>query len=115
MTLPADKLLLTEPMGYLDFLALEAHASLVLTDFGGIQEETTYLGVPCLTARQNTERPITVTIGSNRLVQKLRDTRVGCRGSKGSQEPIIGSIQARTLGRDGSTAHSGKATAGSAT
>lgn len=66
--LPTDRLLLTEPLGYLDFLALEAHASLVLTDSGGIQEETTYLGVPCLTARPNTERPVTISVGSNRLV-----------------------------------------------
>ena len=69
MALPAESLLLTEPMGYLDFLALEAHASLVLTDSGGIQEETTYLGVPCLTVRPNTERPVTVTVGTNRLVE----------------------------------------------
>lgn len=65
----AGRLLLMEPMGYLDFLALEAHASLVLTDSGGVQEETTYLGVPCLTARPNTERPVTVTVGTNRLVE----------------------------------------------
>jgi UDP-N-acetylglucosamine 2-epimerase (non-hydrolysing) len=57
-----------EPLGYLDFLALEAHAGLVLTDSGGVQEETTYLGVPCLTARPNTERPVTITQGTNRLV-----------------------------------------------
>lgn len=56
------------PLGYLDFVALQAHASLVLTDSGGVQEETTYLGVPCLTARPNTERPATITHGTNRLV-----------------------------------------------
>jgi UDP-N-acetylglucosamine 2-epimerase (non-hydrolysing) len=59
---------LVEPVGYLDFLALEAAARLVLTDSGGVQEETTVLGVPCLTLRENTERPITVTHGTNRLV-----------------------------------------------
>jgi UDP-N-acetylglucosamine 2-epimerase (non-hydrolysing) len=59
---------LIEPVGYLDFLCLEAEASLVLTDSGGVQEETTVLGVPCLTLRENTERPITVTHGTNRLV-----------------------------------------------
>lgn len=64
-----DRFMLVEPMGYLDFLALEAHASLALTDSGGIQEETTYLGVPCLTARPNTERPVTMTMGTNRLVE----------------------------------------------
>ena len=57
-----------EPLGYLDFLALLDRARLVLTDSGGIQEETTVLGVPCLTFRENTERPITVTNGTNRVV-----------------------------------------------
>jgi len=56
------------PAGYLDFLALEASAKLVLTDSGGVQEETTALGVACLTLRDNTERPITLTEGTNRLV-----------------------------------------------
>ena len=60
-------LVLCEPLGYLDFIALQASARLVLTDSGGIQEETTVLGVPCLTLRENTERPITVTEGTNRL------------------------------------------------
>ena len=59
---------LTEPLGYLDFLQLMANARLVLTDSGGIQEETTVLGVPCLTLRDNTERPVTITHGTNRLV-----------------------------------------------
>lgn len=63
----------TEPLGYLDFLALEASAGLVLTDSGGMQEETTYLGVPCLTARPSTERPITITEGTNRLTASTRD------------------------------------------
>ena len=57
-----------EPLGYLEFLALQSQARLVLTDSGGIQEETSYLGVPCLTIRPNTERPITVEMGTNRLV-----------------------------------------------
>lgn len=60
--------LITEPMGYLEFMALVVGASVVLTDSGGIQEETTVLGIPCLTLRENTERPITLTMGSNRLV-----------------------------------------------
>lgn len=64
-----SRLQLLEPLGYLDFLSLQEHASLVLTDSGGIQEETTYLGVPCLTARPNTERPITITMGTNHLVE----------------------------------------------
>lgn len=61
-------LCLLEPLGYLEFLALQKHATVVVTDSGGIQEETTYLGVPCLTVRKNTERPITVEIGTNILV-----------------------------------------------
>jgi len=59
---------LMEPQGYLDFLALQKHAEVVITDSGGIQEETTYLGVPCLTLRDSTERPITVTTGTNILI-----------------------------------------------
>jgi UDP-N-acetylglucosamine 2-epimerase (non-hydrolysing) len=59
---------LTEPMPYIEFLALQARAAVVITDSGGIQEETTYLGVPCLTLRQNTERPITKELGTNILV-----------------------------------------------
>ena len=69
LTLPAsDRLLLLEPKPYIDFLALQRRATVVLTDSGGIQEETTYLGVPCITVRENTERPITVTCGTNVLV-----------------------------------------------
>ncbi len=59
---------LVEPLGYLDFLRLYSGARLVLTDSGGIQEETTALGIPCLTLRENTERPITVELGTNRVV-----------------------------------------------
>jgi UDP-N-acetylglucosamine 2-epimerase (non-hydrolysing) len=66
--LSAPHLLLTAPLGYLDFLRLMSEARLVLTDSGGIQEETTILGVPCLTVRENTERPVTVEKGTNRLV-----------------------------------------------
>jgi UDP-N-acetylglucosamine 2-epimerase (non-hydrolysing) len=66
LPLPREMRLL-EPLGYLDFLSLEAGASLVLTDSGGIQEETTVLGVNCLTLRDNTERPVTIELGTNRL------------------------------------------------
>ncbi len=59
---------LVDPMPYIDFLALQARAALVITDSGGIQEETTYLGVPCLTLRHNTERPVTTAIGTNILI-----------------------------------------------
>jgi UDP-N-acetylglucosamine 2-epimerase (non-hydrolysing) len=64
---------LLEPQGYLDFLALQSHASVVITDSGGIQEETTYLGIPCLTLRENTERPVTVTVGTNLLIGRDPD------------------------------------------
>ena len=64
---------LVDPVGYLDFLKLMAHARVVLTDSGGIQEETTILGVPCLTLRENTERPVTVELGTNRLVGQQPD------------------------------------------
>ena len=59
---------LLDPLGYLEFLALQQHATVVITDSGGVQEETTYLGVPCLTLRENTERPVTVTLGSNIII-----------------------------------------------
>jgi UDP-N-acetylglucosamine 2-epimerase (non-hydrolysing) len=59
---------LIEPLGFIDFMKLMSDARLVLTDSGGIQEETTILGVPCLTLRENTERPVTVEVGSNRIV-----------------------------------------------
>lgn len=60
--------ILTEPIGYIDFLALTKNAELIITDSGGIQEESTYLGVQCITVRNNTERPITVEVGTNQLV-----------------------------------------------
>jgi UDP-N-acetylglucosamine 2-epimerase (non-hydrolysing) len=61
-------LLLCDPLGYLDFLSLLADAGAVLTDSGGIQEETTYLGIPCFTLRDNTERPVTISAGTNALL-----------------------------------------------
>lgn len=67
---------LAEPAGYLDFLSLQADAGAVLTDSGGIQEETTYLGVPCFTLRDNTERPVTVRAGTNTLLG-LDPARIG--------------------------------------
>lgn len=63
-----DNLLLLEPVGYLDFLCLMSNTALMMTDSGGIQEETTILGVPCMTLRENTERPVTIVEGTNRLV-----------------------------------------------
>lgn len=71
--LNADHLHLSAPLPYIEFLALQRRATVVITDSGGIQEETTYLGVPCLTLRENTERPITISMGTNTLVGQ--DTR----------------------------------------
>ena len=87
---------LTEPLGYLEFLRLMENAAAVVTDSGGIQEETTFLGVPCLTLRENTERPVTVELGTNELME-LDPVRIGRRvnevagrgrGSKGQIPPL---------------------------
>jgi UDP-N-acetylglucosamine 2-epimerase (non-hydrolysing) len=61
-------IIITDPIGYIDFLALTKNAELIITDSGGIQEESTYLGVQCITVRNNTERPVTVELGTNHLV-----------------------------------------------
>jgi len=63
----SDRLMLIEPVGYLDFIGMMRSAGIVVTDSGGIQEETTVLGVPCVTVRENTERPITIELGTNIL------------------------------------------------
>ncbi len=83
---PADRLKILDPVGYLDFVKLMMHARLVLTDSGGIQEETTVLGIPCLTIRENTERPITIEIGTNRLVG-VSPERILEEGRKVLDEP----------------------------
>jgi UDP-N-acetylglucosamine 2-epimerase (non-hydrolysing) len=80
---PSGRLRLLEPLPYLEFLALQSHAALVITDSGGIQEETTFLGVPCLTVRENTERPITITLGTNQLVGR------DLRRLRGAAEEIV--------------------------
>jgi UDP-N-acetylglucosamine 2-epimerase (non-hydrolysing) len=67
------RLRLLAPLPYLEFLALQRHAAMVITDSGGIQEETTFLGVPCLTVRENTERPVTISHGTNQLVGRNLD------------------------------------------
>ncbi len=84
-----------DPVGYLEFLGLQRKAAFVITDSGGIQEETTYLGVPCLTVRENTERPVTVSIGSNILVgkdmellKKEAEKILGRKAKKGSIPPL---------------------------
>ena len=76
------RLILLDPLSYLDFLALQVHAALVLTDSGGIQEETTYLGIPCLTARANTERPVTITLGTNQLVESNTEALINAMQTK---------------------------------
>ncbi len=89
------KLNLIDPLGYRDFLALQKKAAVVITDSGGIQEETTFLGVPCLTVRKNTERPITVEMGTNivvgqdmeRLKAEVYQILAG-NGKKGSVPPL---------------------------
>jgi UDP-N-acetylglucosamine 2-epimerase (non-hydrolysing) len=67
------KLHFVDPVGYLEFLGLQQKAAFVITDSGGVQEETTFLGIPCLTIRENTERPVTISMGSNILVGKDMD------------------------------------------
>lgn len=69
-----QRLRLLEPLGYVDFVTLMRHAALVITDSGGVQEETSFLRVPCLTVRPNTERPITLECGTNRLVPSNRES-----------------------------------------
>ena len=86
-------ILLLEPLPYVQFMNVVMHAALVITDSGGLQEETTYLGIPCLTLRANTERPVTIARGTNRLVipGKLVDQlRIALRGKwpKGSRPPL---------------------------
>jgi UDP-N-acetylglucosamine 2-epimerase (non-hydrolysing) len=85
----ARGLFLVEPLGYLDFLSLMSSARIVLTDSGGIQEETTVLGVPCLTLRENTERPITVEQGTNALVGTTRDAVVAAAEEVLSSPPPV--------------------------
>ena len=85
-----DGTILTEPLGYIDFLALTSHARLILTDSGGLQEESTALGIPCLTLRENTERPVTVTHGTNRVVGTRTADIV-----KGFEQSLGGTTSAR--------------------
>jgi UDP-N-acetylglucosamine 2-epimerase (non-hydrolysing) len=63
------KIKVVDPLGYIEFMNLVSNSAAVVTDSGGVQEETTYLGIPCFTLRENTERPVTVTVGSNRLIK----------------------------------------------
>ena len=90
-----SKFHLIDPVGYLEFISMQKHATLVITDSGGIQEETTILGVPCLTVRKNTERPVTVDLGMNIVVgqdmDRLKDEVhriLNGNGKKGSVPPL---------------------------
>jgi UDP-N-acetylglucosamine 2-epimerase (non-hydrolysing) len=95
---------LIDPLGYLDFLRLYSGARLVLTDSGGIQEETTALGIPCLTLRENTERPITVTLGTNKIVgtdpeKIIREALSSLKETPGRQPSIPPLWDGNTAGR----------------
>jgi len=85
-------ILIIPPLGYLDFLCLMSNAAVVLTDSGGIQEETTILGIPCLTLRNNTERPITVKEGTNIVVgnnpDKIINTALSVLKNQNSRKKI---------------------------
>ena len=98
-----QNLLLTEPLGYFDFLCLMDHARLVLTDSGGIQEETTILGVPCLTLRANTERPVTVSEGTNQVIgsshQRILEASLAILDSQGKKGHVPELWDGRAAGR----------------
>jgi UDP-N-acetylglucosamine 2-epimerase (non-hydrolysing) len=93
--IPPEKLRFIDPVGYLDFLKLMKYSSIVLTDSGGIQEETTALEIPCVTIRENTERPVTIDIGTNVLAGASRDRivaealRLLSRGGKQGRVPDL--------------------------
>jgi len=102
-TLSDSQVKLIEPLGYLDFLRLYSGAKLVLTDSGGLQEETTVLGIPCLTLRENTERPITIEMGSNVLVgvdpEKILAEAYASLDGRGSESNIPPLWDGKTAGR----------------
>ena len=93
---------LVEPIGYIDFLALQAHAAVVVTDSGGVQEETTFLGVPCLTVRPNTERPVTITTGTNQLVERKREAIIGSIRAALARSPNSKKQRPELMGRQSS-------------
>ena len=88
LSIPANVTVI-DPVGYIEFLSLESEAAAVLTDSGGVQEETTFLGVPCFTLRSTTERPITISIGTNTLLglEPNRIAEIPSLLSRGSSRP----------------------------
>lgn len=100
--LQSQPFLVIKPLGYVDFLCLMSEASVVLTDSGGIQEETTILGIPCLTLRENTERPVTIREGTNRLVGNNPDKII-----QGVEEVLARGVSRNRIPRywDGKAAH----------
>lgn len=86
-TRPSHRIRLLEPLSYLEFLSLMSDAAAVFTDSGGIQEETTVLGIPCFTLRQNTERPVTVQLGTNVLAGTTRESILGAWTRHGLRRP----------------------------
>ena len=86
-----------EPLGYIEFMSLVTEARLVITDSGGVQEETTYLGIPCLTVRDTTERPVTISEGTNRLVPIPMIER---RGRDRARRAMVAQGTAAALGRE---------------
>ncbi len=99
----SDKIILVEPMSYLEFIYLIKNSLGVITDSGGVQEETTYLGIPCITLRKNTERPETVTTGTNELIgdnyPKLRESIVEIKAKKWKRGEIPELWDGKTAGR----------------
>lgn len=94
-------MILLDPLGYLDFLKLMDNAGVVLTDSGGIQEETTVLGVPCLTLRDNTERPITISSGTNRLVGRDTHRIISAYNESRTDPPRLGVVPELWDGKSG--------------
>ncbi len=103
MTEGSANIVLTDPVGYLDMLALQRDAAAIVTDSGGVQEESCMLGTPCVTVRRNTERGITVEVGANRLVSAEREAILGGSGRGADCEPRLGA--ARAMGRPGRRAN----------
>lgn len=87
-----DRIKFIDPQGYINFLSLMMNSDFVLTDSGGIQEETTVLGIPCITARTTTERPITISLGTNKLVLPTKENIINAVDAHLKSEPRIGKI-----------------------